>query len=91
MRSRRAKVSVNPFPRDSYPYSHITAAMAVFLSKVAKHLALLACLLILGKAGGRLTIGPSAIFFLTLLASAAHLVGRVLAPRWPAGPFKSPP
>ena len=91
MKSRRAKVSVNPFPRDSYPYSRITAAMAVFLSKAAKHLALLACLVILGKAGGRLEIGPSIIFFLTVLASVAHLAGRALSPRLPAGPFKTPP
>jgi hypothetical protein len=68
MKSRRAKIPVNPFARAPSPYSHITAAMAVFLSKAAKHLALLACLLILGKAGGRLMVGPSVIFFLTLLA-----------------------
>jgi hypothetical protein len=91
MRSQRAKIPVNPFARARSPYSHINAAMAVFLSKVAKHLALLACLLILGNAGGRLTIDPLVIFVLTIFASIAHLVGRALAPRLPAGPIKTPP
>ena len=89
MTGRRAKVFVNPFLCDSYPFSRITAAMAVFLSKAAKHLALLARLMILGKAGDRIIIGPAIIFFLTLLASAAHLVGRVVARRLPPGPIKN--
>jgi hypothetical protein len=63
------------------PYHTLGAAMAVFLGKLAKHLALLVCLLILGKAGGRLTTGPLVILILTIFASAAHLAGRALLPR----------
>ena len=91
LRSQQAKIPANSFARTPSPYSHIPAALAVFLSKVAKHLALLACLLILGKATGRLTSGQFAIFCLTILAMIAHLAGRALAPRLPDRPFKTPP
>ena len=91
LRSQQAKIPANPVARAPSPYSHITAALAVFLSKVAKHLALLACLLIVGKATGRLTTGQFVIFCLTIFASVAHLAGRALAPRLPDRPFKTPP
>jgi hypothetical protein len=68
----------------------LNSAVAVVLCKLAKHLALLACLVILGKAAGRLTIEPLAIFFLTVFASAAHLAGRSLSARLPKQPSKIP-
>ena len=69
----------------------IAAVASVFLTKVAKHLALLACLMIVGKATGRFTIGEPGIFLLAIFAAMAHLFGRALAPRSSAGPFKTPP
>jgi hypothetical protein len=89
--SQQAKIPAKILARAPSPYSHIPAALAVFLSKAAKHLALLACLLIVGKATGRLTTGQFAIFCLTIFASVAHLAGRALAPRLPDRPFKTPP
>jgi hypothetical protein len=68
----------------------MAAAASVFLSKIAKHLALLACLMIVGKATGRFTIGELGIFLLTLFATMAHLFGRALSPRLPAGPLETP-
>lgn len=91
LRSQQAKIPASPFARAPSPCSHITAALAVFLSKVAKHLALLACLLIVGKATGRLTTGQFVIFCLTIFASVAHLAGRALSPRLPDRPFKTRP
>ena len=68
----------------------LNSAVAVFLRKLAKHLALLACLLILSEASGRLTIGPVTIFFLTVFASAADLAGRTLSRRLPDRVSKIP-
>ena len=80
-------------PNDSVlpaPCSMLNSAVAVFLRKLAKHLALLACLLILSEASGRLTIGPVTIFFLTVFASAADLAGRTLSRRLPDRVSKIP-
>lgn len=68
----------------------ITVASA-FLNKLAKHLALLACLMIVGKATGRFTIGQFPLFLLIVFAALAHFVGRTLLPRLPTQPFKIPP
>ena len=67
------------------------AAAAVFLSKLAKHLALIACLLLVGRVVNRLSIGPLAIFSLTIFASIAHLAARALSLRLPDKPFKITP
>lgn len=91
MGRQRAHIPVNPFGLAPSPHSYITAALAVFLSKAAKHLALLACLMIVGKATGRFTIGEPDIFLLTIFATMAHLFGRALAPRLSSRPFKTPP
>lgn len=69
----------------------IAAVASVLLIKVAKHLALLACLMIIGKATGRVTIGELGIVFLTIFAATTHLLGRALALRLSAAPFKNPP
>jgi len=55
-----------------------TFVIAGFFLKLAKHLALLACLLIVGGATGRTNIGPVGIFFLILSAAAIYSAGRRL-------------
>ncbi len=73
------------------PHDCIAAVASVLLNKMAKHLALLASLMIVGKATGRFTIGERGIFLLTIFATMAHLFGRALSPRSPEPPFKSSP
>lgn len=82
---------MNEAVRSQKAQIHIRAAAAVFLSKLAKHLALIACLMLLGRAAGRFTIGPLAILSLTVFASIAHLAARALSLRLPDNPFKIPP
>lgn len=61
------------------PFTVRTVASATVATKLAKHLALLACLAIVGRTAGRAAIEPLAIFLLVLLAAALHSVGRLLA------------
>lgn len=88
MRSQPAQNPVNSFARARFHCPYITSVTSVFLVRAAKHLALLACLMIMGKATGRFTIGEPGIFLLTLFATMAHLFGRALSPE---PPFKSSP
>ncbi len=60
---------------DSLAATCVTAAV---LAKLAKHLALLASLAILGEAGGRILVSQPAIFMLILLAALFHAIGRTL-------------
>lgn len=53
-------------------------AVAAFLQKFAKHLALIACLVIVGGATGRFAINEFAIFLMVVAAAALHSVGRIL-------------
>lgn len=55
--------------------SPVPIALAVFLGKLAKHLALLACLGIIGNAGSRFAMAPPMILGLVILAAAAHALG----------------
>lgn len=68
------------------------AAAAVF-AKMAKHLALLACLAIVGRANGPAAIDPLAILALVVFAAGLHSIGRTLAPReqWLAGSRRNGP
>jgi len=52
-----------------------------FLLKLAKHLALLSCLMIAGTATGRTSIGSFGIGLMVVAASLAHLLGRTLQRR----------
>ena len=52
--------------------------VAAFLQKFAKHLALIACLAIMGGATGRFAISELAIFVMVVAAAALHSIGRVL-------------
>jgi hypothetical protein len=54
---------------------------AAILSKLAKHLALIACLLIVEEASGRAAIGAVGIFFLVLAAVILHRSGDKLQRR----------
>ena len=56
----------------------VIGAISPFLLKLAKHLALLACLLILGRASGRAEMGQVWIFALAVIAALLHLGGRAL-------------
>ena len=52
-----------------------------FLSKLAKHLAVLACLGIVGETSGRFAIGQMGIFLLVVGAALLHSVARTLQRR----------
>ena len=51
------------------------------LSKLAKHLAVLACLGIVGETSGRFVIGQMGIFLLVVSAAVLHSAGRTLERR----------
>lgn len=72
---------MNGFADFRHDHPRQAAIVSVLLAKVSKHLALLGCLMVLGKASGRLAIGELTIFLLIAFASAAHLCGRALAPQ----------
>jgi hypothetical protein len=55
--------------------------LAGILAKLAKHLALIACLLIVGEASGRSAIGEVGIFLVVLAAGALHSAGQLLQRR----------
>jgi hypothetical protein len=58
--------------------------IAAFLIKLSKHMALLACFLIVGTATGRATTSQLGIFFLIVTAVVIYSVGRSLERRLPA-------
>jgi len=51
-------------------------AMGLFLIKLGKHLVVLACLLILGRAAGRFDVSQFAIFILIVGSATSHLLGK---------------
>ena len=55
--------------------------LAAFLTKLAKHLALLACLAIVGQATSRAFVGQRFIFLLILAAALIHSLGQTLKGR----------
>ena len=57
--------------------------VAGFLQKFAKHLALIACLTIVGEATGRFAISEFVIFLIVVAAAVLHSIGRVLEYRLP--------
>jgi hypothetical protein len=54
---------------------------AAFLTKLAKHLALLVCLAIVGQATGRAALGQLTILLLAVAASLIHGLGQTLKRR----------
>jgi len=63
--------------------SPLTIVVAAFLTKLAKHLALLACLAIVGEASGKAAIGQPAILLLIIGATLLHQAGSALKQRAP--------
>jgi len=63
------------------PGSPSLIIFAACLTKVAKHLALLACLAIVGQASGRAPIGQPAIFLIVAGASLIYSIGETLKRR----------
>ena len=61
--------------RDSLPATCVTAAV---LAKLAKHLALLASLTILGEATGRIAVSELTIFILVVVAALSRTIGCTL-------------
>ncbi|HTN72625.1 MAG TPA: hypothetical protein VMO00_16210 [Methylomirabilota bacterium] len=57
---------------------HLNCVIAAFLVKLAKHLAVFTCLLILGQATGRVPVNHPAIFLLVTGAVLAHAIGNML-------------
>ena len=55
---------------------------AAFLIKLAKHLALLVCLAIVGQATGRAAFGQLTVALLTLTAAFIHGLGQTLRRRY---------
>jgi hypothetical protein len=54
---------------------------SAFLSKLAKHLAVLACLAIVGETSGRFVIGQKGILVLVVSAALLHSAARALQRR----------
>jgi len=54
---------------------------AAFLTKLAKHLALLVCLAIVGQANGRAAWGQVTILLLAVAATVIHQLGQALKRR----------
>ena len=52
--------------------------VAAFLQKFAKHLALIACLTIMGGATGRFALSEVAVFLVVAAAAVFHCIGRIL-------------
>ena len=55
--------------------------LAAFLTKLAKHLVLLACLAIVAQAGHRALVRPLSIFLIIVGAAFVHTVGAALKTR----------
>ena len=78
-RARRMIGSNTPaFASAGGQHSVSALASGAVLAKLAKHLALLACLAIVGQASGRAAIGALAIFSLVVIAAVLHSIGRAL-------------
>ena len=55
-----------------------TCVIGAFLVKLAKHLALMTCLLIIGEPVGRFAVSQLGLFLMVLTAAVLHSIGRVL-------------
>jgi hypothetical protein len=71
----------NPAEQPYIKNAQLVSLVAPFLLKLAKHVALLSCLLLIGKARGEPIIGPLGILLLIIGAALIHSVGRRLQMR----------
>ena len=67
----------------SNPIQTPACLIAAFLQKFAKHLALIACFMIVGSAGDRFAVSEFGIFLTGVAAAALHSIGRILEDRLP--------
>jgi hypothetical protein len=65
------------------PFRASAPVIAAFFIKLAKHLAFIACLMIIGGSTGRLAESQAVIFLTVLAAALLHSIGRVLQRRPP--------
>jgi uncharacterized membrane protein YphA (DoxX/SURF4 family) len=63
------------------PFHATACVIAAFLVKLAKHLTLIACLMIIGGSTGRFAASQLGIFLTVLTAAFLHSIGRVLQRR----------
>jgi hypothetical protein len=68
----------NPAEQSYIKNAQLVSLVAPFLLKLAKHVALLSCLLLIGKARSEPIIGPLGILLLIIGAALIHSVGRRL-------------
>jgi hypothetical protein len=62
-------------------YSRVKVALiSALLMKLAKHLALIACLMIVGGATGRVAVNEGIIFSFVVVAALFHAIGRTMSP-----------
>jgi hypothetical protein len=73
-------------PTGAKPRSASRCVISAFLVKLSRHLALIACLMIVGGATGRFAESQLGIFFLVLAAAALHSIGRGLQHRSRSAP-----
>lgn len=66
------------------PFHASRRVIAAFLRKLAKHLALIACLMIIGEASGRFATSEMAAFLTVVAAAVLHSIGRVVERHLPA-------
>src|SRR5215470_16392633 len=69
-------------------HAYASVAVSTFLSKLAKHLALLACLMIVGQVANQSVIGKLGIFLTIVVAAVSHSTGVALRRR---RLFRTPP
>ena len=55
-----------------------SCVIGAFLIKLAKHLAVMTCLLIIGEPIGRFDVSQIGLFLMVLTAAVLHSIGRVL-------------
>jgi hypothetical protein len=65
------------------PFHAPAGVLAAFLLKLAKHLALIGCFMIIGRASGRFAPSEIGIFLTVGAAAVLHSIGRVLESRLP--------
>lgn len=74
----KVELSRRPVVKPARPLRTVIAA---FLIKLAKHMALLTCLVIVGIATGRSSVAEVAIFLMVVVASVSYSIGRSLERR----------
>jgi hypothetical protein len=64
-------------PQDPAPLAASRLVLGLWLAKLGKYLAAMACVLIAGQAAGRVPASELALFALVIVAAIAHASGRI--------------